>query len=131
LSYRQVSLQKNTRLWNGMATKFTMVAVVLAAKLSLRGSPKFGWLEKFLPLLLIAPHPALGVSISILERPRQIFNLYHLSEQRRSSIAATISKQVRAGGCQLPCNPEQDRHGNGFITAMPKWRDAMSSVPSN
>jgi hypothetical protein len=72
-----------------------MVAVVLAPKLSLGGSSKLGRLEEFLSLLLIAPKPALAVTISRFERPRQVLDLDQLSEKRCRSIPTTINKQIR------------------------------------
>jgi len=62
----------------------------------LRSSSKFGRLEEFLSLLLITPQPALAISVPRFERPRQIFDLNHLSEERSSGVMATIGEQVRA-----------------------------------
>ena len=43
----------------------------------------------------------------------------------------TTSKQVRACGNELTCDPEQHRHGDGFVITMPKLRSALSSVRTN
>jgi hypothetical protein len=77
-----------------MAAEFAVITVVLTTKSSLRRSSQLGWLEELLPLALIAPEPPFSVTISRFERPRQILNLYQLSNDRSGGILATISEQL-------------------------------------
>lgn len=75
-----VVAQQQVCSWNGMATKFTVVTVVLTSEPALRSLAKLGWAKHPLPLTPIAPEPPLTDPIAGFKRPRQILDLDHLAE---------------------------------------------------
>ena len=87
-----VAVQQDGRVGYRMATHFAVVPVVLAAKLSLCSFAQLCWRKEVASFFYCAAQPPLGIAVSGIECPSEVFDFYKLPQQSGSSVVPSITK---------------------------------------